>query len=149
MTHRPVARKFEFSRRRRPSRATKESVSLISQRPSVEVLNRNGLEVDSFEAANIDCGDPVALWIGAFSVRVNAARPAKAVLDNALVEHVRADVLFRCEQAQLVARHKPQQRSFAGTHRAIACRRPVELAFNLERNLAAVAATFVFHVRPP
>jgi len=66
-----------------------------------------------------------------------------------LVERVRADVLFRCEQVQLFPRHKPQKRSFAGTYRAIACHRPIEFAFDLERKLAAVAATPVFHVRSP
>jgi hypothetical protein len=113
------------------------------------VLNRNVFQVDSVEAANIDCGRPIALWIGAFSVRVNATRLAKAVLDNMLIERVRADVGFGCEQVQLFARHKPQQRSFAGTHRAIACHRPIELAFDLERNLPAVAATLVLHVTSP
>jgi hypothetical protein len=103
-----VAHKFELSRRRRRSAATKGSASLISQRPSVEVLNRNAFEVDSFEAANIDCGHPIALWIAAFSVRVYATRLTKAVLDNVLVERVRADVLFRGEHVQLFARHKPQ-----------------------------------------
>jgi len=44
------------------------SATLISQRPSVEVLNRNAFKVDSCDAANIDCGDPVALGIGAFSL---------------------------------------------------------------------------------
>jgi hypothetical protein len=33
------------------------------------VLNRNAFQLDSFEAANIDCGDPIALWIDAFSAR--------------------------------------------------------------------------------
>jgi hypothetical protein len=110
------------------------------------VLNRNAFQVDSFEAANIDCGHPIALWISAFSIWVNAARLAKAVLDNVLVKRVRPDVLFRCEQAQLVARHKPQKRSFTGTHRAIACHCAIELAFYLERNLPAVTATLVLHV---
>src|SRR5438034_8761263 len=73
----------------------------------------------------------------------------KAVLDDVLVERVGADVLFRCEQAQLGARHKPQERSFAGTHRAIARHRPIEIAFYLERNLAAVTVTFVLHVGSP
>jgi len=113
------------------------------------VLNRNAFQVDSFEAANIDCGDPIALWIDAFSVRMNAARLAKAVLDDSLVERVRADVPFRCEHVQLIARHKPQKRSFAGTHRAIARHRPIDFAFDLERNLPAVTATFVFHVKSP
>jgi len=111
------------------------------------VLNRHFFQIDSFETANIDRGHRIALWVGAFAVRVNAARPAKAVLDSVLVERVGADVRFRCEQAELVARHKPQERSFAGTHRAIACHRAIELAFDLERDLAAVTATFVLHVR--
>jgi hypothetical protein len=124
-------------------------VSHVLQRPSVEVLNRNAFQVNSFEAANIDCGHPTALWVGAFSVRVNAARLAKTVLDDVLVERVRAEVLFRCEHVQLLARYKPQERSFAGTHRAIAGHRPIELAFYLEPNLAAVTATLVLHVISP
>jgi len=44
------------------------SATLISQRPSVEVLNRNAFKVDSCAAANIDCGDPVDRGIGAFSL---------------------------------------------------------------------------------
>lgn len=120
--------------------------TLISQRPSVELLNRNALQVDSFEAANVDRGNRIALWIDAFPVRVNAASSAKAVLDHVLVERVCADVLFRAEQAQLLARHKPEKRSLAGTHGAIACHRPRELAFCLERNFTAVTATLIFHL---
>jgi hypothetical protein len=122
---------------------------LNSQRQSVEALNRNALQVNAFEAANIDCRHPIALWIGAFSVRVNATCPAKAVLDNVLVESVRAAVLFGCEQVQPIARHKPQERSFTGTDRAIACHRLVDFAFHLERNLTAMAATFVLHFGSP
>jgi hypothetical protein len=113
------------------------------------VLNRNVFQIDSLEAANIDCGHPVALWINAFSVRMNAARLAKAVLDNVLVERVRTNILFRCEQVQLFARYKPEERSFAGTHGTIACHSPIEFAFYLECDVAAVTVTFVFHVRPP
>jgi hypothetical protein len=80
---------------------------------------------------------------------VNAARPAKAVLDNVLVERVRADVLFRREQMKLFAWHKPQERSFAGTDRTIAGHRSIEFAFHLERNLSAVTATCVLHVSAP
>jgi len=54
------------------------------QRPSVEVLNRNAFQVDSFEAANIDCRHPIAIGIGTFSVGVNAAGLAKAVFDDVL-----------------------------------------------------------------
>jgi hypothetical protein len=113
------------------------------------MLNGNAFEVNSIEAANIDRAYPIALWIGAFSVRMNAAPLAKTVLDNVLVEGVRADVVIRREHAQLFARHEPQERSFAEAHRAIACHRSIELAFDLERNLTAVAATLVFHVISP
>jgi hypothetical protein len=86
-----------------------EPAPLISQRAPVEVLNGDFFQIDSFEAANIDRGGPAALWVRAFAVRVNAAGLAKAVLDDVLIERVRADVLFRREQAQLVARHEPQE----------------------------------------
>ena len=82
-------------------------MSPILHRSSVEVLNRNAFQIDSFEAANIDCRHPIAFGIGAFSVRMNAARLTKSVLDNVLVERVRADVFFRCERMQLFTRHKP------------------------------------------
>src|SRR6266403_6139370 len=118
-------------------------------RPSVEVLNWNALQINSFEAANIDCGHPIALWIGPFSVGMNAAGLAKAVLDDVLVEGVRADILFRCEHVQLFPWHKPQERSFAGTHGAIAGHRAGKFAFDLEGNLAAVTATFVLHASLP
>src|SRR6184192_4237367 len=58
-------------------------------------------------------------------------------------------LITRLLNVQLFARHKPQERSFAGTHRAIACHRPIEIAFYLERNLAAVTATLVLHVGSP
>jgi hypothetical protein len=73
--------------------------ALISQRAAVEVLNRDVFQINSFEAANIDGGGLISLWINAFSVRVNATGLAKMMLDNMLVERVRAEVLFRCEQA--------------------------------------------------
>jgi hypothetical protein len=133
----------------RPRAARKKSASLISQRSPVEVLNRNAIQIDSFEAANIDCGYPIAPRIGAFAVGVNAACPAKAVLDHVLVESVRADVPIRCEHAQLFAGHEPQERSFARAHRAIARHRPVELALYFERNLSAVTATLILHVSSP
>ena len=71
------------------------------------MLNRDFLQIDSFETANIDCGHPITFWISAFSVRMNAARLAKSVPDNVLVERVRADVFFRCERMQLFTRYKP------------------------------------------
>jgi hypothetical protein len=71
------------------------------------------------------------------------------MLDNVLVERVRADIFVRRKHTQLVAPHKPQERSFARTHRAIASHCPIEIALDFERYLAAVAATLVLHVSSP
>jgi hypothetical protein len=121
----------------------------VLQGPAVEVLNRNTFQIDSVKAANIDGSYPVAFWIGAFPIRVNAARPAEAVLDDVLVERVRADVLVGREHVQLFARHKPQEGSFAGTDRAITCHPSIDLAFHLERNFSAVTTAFILHVSSP
>ena len=80
--------------RKGPSAATKGSAAPISQRSPVEMLNRNAIQINSFETANIDGGYSIALWIRAFAVWVNAASPAKAVFDDVLVERVCADVVF-------------------------------------------------------
>jgi hypothetical protein len=113
------------------------------------MLNRNARQVNLLETANIDRGHPIALWISAFSVRVNATGLAKAVLNNVLVERVCADVFFCGKQLEFVARHKPEERSFARTYRAIARHRPIEFAFYLERYFATVTATLVLHLGSP
>jgi hypothetical protein len=138
-----------FLRRTKTSVQDIFTANFISQRSSVEVLNRHVFQVNSFEAANIDCGYPIALWIGALCVRLDATRLAKAVLDDVLVERVRADVGFRFKDVELIPRHKPQKRSFAGTHGTIACRRSIEFAFCFEHDLSAVTATLVLHVSSP
>jgi hypothetical protein len=43
------------------------------ERPALEVLDGNGVEVDAFEAADVDGGHPIALRVHAFGVRMNAA----------------------------------------------------------------------------
>jgi hypothetical protein len=73
------------------------------------VLDRNLLQFYPFEAPDIDRAHPIPLRIGALSIRVNAARLAKAVLDHVPVERVRAYVVIRRKHMQLVARHKPQK----------------------------------------
>jgi hypothetical protein len=118
----------------------------VLQGPSVEVLHRHALQVNSFKTANIDGGHPIALGIGSFSVGVNATRWAKAMLDNVLVERVRADIFVRRKHAQLVAWHKPQERSLARTHGTIASHRAIEITFHFECYSAAVTATLVLHV---
>jgi hypothetical protein len=113
------------------------------------MLNRNTLQINTFKAANIDCGHPIALGIDAFSVRVNAASGAKAVLDHMFIERVRTDARFGREYAQLFSRHKPEERSLSGAHRTVARHRAVDLAFGLEGHFPAVTTTLVFHARPP
>jgi hypothetical protein len=80
---------------------------------------------------------------------MDATRLAKAMLDNVFIERVGANGVVRCEQVQLLARHEPQKRSFAGAHRTIACRRLFELAFYFEGNFPAVTATLVLHLNSP
>jgi hypothetical protein len=71
------------------------------------------------------------------------------VLDDVLVERVGADVFIRCENAQLFAWHKPQERSLAATHRAIARHRSIQFTFCFKLNLAAVTTPLVFHTSSP
>jgi hypothetical protein len=78
-----------------------------SQRASVEMLHRDSVQVDAFEAANIDRRYPIAILIGSFSIRVNAAVCAKAMLDNVLVKSVSGDIFLAGEQTEPVARHEP------------------------------------------
>src|ERR1700752_3284527 len=103
---------FVFTERR-PSPATKRSASLISQRASVEMLHRHFFQFDAFETADVDRRRLISLGIDAFSIGMDSTGRAKAVLDDVLVEGVRAEVVFRGEQAKLLARHEPQKRSLA------------------------------------
>jgi hypothetical protein len=61
------------------------------------MLHWNSIEIDFVEAAQVNRRRKIALGVGAFSVRVNAAGLAKAVLDDMLVECVSAEVFFRGE----------------------------------------------------
>jgi hypothetical protein len=94
------------------------------------MLNWNCLQINSIEATNINCRHPIAIRINPFAKRVNAARRAEAMFDDMFVERVRTDFVFGSEQAQLGARHKPQERAFTATHGAIARHRPGEFAFD-------------------
>ena len=121
----------------------------ILQRAPVEMLNRNFFQIHSVEAANVDRGHAVTLWVDAFAVRMNAARGTKAMFDDVLIERVGGDVPFRGEHTELIARHKPQKRSLAGTDRTIAGHCSVEVAFDLKRNLAAVTTAGILHEGSP
>ena len=116
---------------------------------AVVVMHRDGIEVDVFHATQVDRRHRVTLGVGAFAIRVDAARRAEAMLDHVLVESVGADRAFRSLQAQLVARDEPQQRALAGTDGAIAGERAIDFAFNFEGDLAAMAASLVEHAMSP
>src|ERR1700687_486005 len=122
--------------------------ALHLHRATVEVLHRNGCEVNAFKAANIDSSHGLAL-VNGLGIRMNAACPAEMVPDEMLVERIRANIFFRGEQAQVFARHEPQERAFARADRAVARHRLGDFTFNLECDLAAVTATLVEHVRAP
>src|SRR5258706_8748940 len=121
----------------------------ISHRAAVELPHWNACQIDAVKAANIDRRHPVALGIAAFTVWMNPAGRAKAVLDHMLVESIGGEVVVAREYAQLFARDKPQQRAFARTHRAIARRRALQFTFDLERDLATMAAALVIHAGYP
>src|SRR5688572_4515725 len=76
---------------------------------------------------------------------MDAAARAEPVLDDVLVERVRAQGRLRRRDPQLATRHEPQQRAFALADRAVAGERAVDHALDLERHAAAMAATVVFH----
>jgi len=116
-----------------------------SKRPAVEMLHLNFFQVDSIETTNINCRHPIAFRIDTFAKRMDAAGRAKAMFNDMLVERVGADIVFRRNQAHLIARHKPQERAFTAAHGAIARHRAGEFAFDFKGYLAAVTATFVLH----
>ena len=63
----------------------------------------NGCKVNVCEAANIDRCHRIALRINGLGIRMNATCLAEMVLDDVLVEGVRANTFLRCEQVQLIA----------------------------------------------
>src|SRR6266576_3953304 len=123
-----------------------DASSLRSHRSTVEMFYWNGCKVNVCEAANIDRCHRIALRINGLGIRMNATCLAEMVLDDVLVEGVRANTFLRCEQVQLIARHEPQKGAFARTDRTVAFHRSGEFTFNLECDLSAVADSFVDHV---
>jgi hypothetical protein len=71
------------------------------------------------------------------------------VLDGVFVERVRAGVLVGRQELQLLPRSEPHESALALADGAIAGRGTRECAFNLERNVPAVAASLVEQVLSP
>jgi len=101
------------------TKSTRDATALVSlpllQRTTIEVLRRDRVRIDTFEAADIDGSHGFSLRISTFPVGMDPAIRTKTVLDYMLVEGVCTDHLFRAEQLQPLAGDEPQHRSFAGT----------------------------------
>src|SRR5690348_1416369 len=69
--------------------------------------------------------------------------------DLVLVEAVGTHVRFRRGEAQLPARHEPQQIALGPTVRAVAFVHPLELAFHLESDPPAMASALIDHCPAP
>src|SRR5688572_22388039 len=89
-------------------------------RAAVELLYRYGLEVEALKAAHVDRRHGLARRVVGLPVGMDAAVRAKTVLDDVLIEQVGGRVIFGRAQAQLFARHEPEERALAGANRAIA-----------------------------
>jgi hypothetical protein len=109
----------------------------------------NLLELDAFEATDVDCSYDIAIGIDALAVGMHATLGTEAVFDGVLVERVSAGVLVWRQKPQLVARDEPHERALALADGAIAGRGTAKRSFNLECNAPAVAASLVKHVLSP
>ena len=115
--------------------AADRSPSAGSEGAAVEVLDRNGVEVDAFEAPDVDGSHVIAFRVHALGVRMNPAGRAGPMLDDVLVERIRRRAAFRCQETKLAPRHEPQPRTLARAYRAVAGERAAQLTFNLDRGL--------------
>jgi hypothetical protein len=77
---------------------------------------------------------------------MNATRRAKTMLYDVLVELISAHLFRRGEQCHCLPWNEPHQRAFPLAHRTIARHDFRNFALNLEGNLAAMAASPVFHL---
>jgi hypothetical protein len=128
---------------------TFESIRVVLQSLSVKLLDRYRLEVYSIQATNVDRSDRLTVGIDSFGIRMNATDSAKTMTDYMFVKLIGADVSIRRVDGQLRARHEPQKRSFARTDRAITGQRFVDETFDFESDVAAMAASSIFHLRSP
>lgn len=81
--------------------------------------------------------------------RMHAALGAEPMLDDVLVERVRACVFVWRKQFQLFARDEPHESTLASADGAVAGHRTSERSFELKGDGAAVTASFVEHSLSP
>lgn len=80
---------------------------------------------------------------------MNAANRAEPVLDDMLVECIRARCFFGREQLEIFPWHEPHQRPLALADGAVARHCSLDLAFDFKCNPAAMTASFVLHMATP
>src|SRR5262245_40386653 len=116
---------------------------------AVERHAPNRREVHVLETANIDSGRLETVRRRAITERRATALGAEVMLDRVLVERVDGETSLRRREAQLRARHEPEQVAFAAAVRAIAFDDLADFALDLVGRLPAVAAAFIEHRRSP
>jgi hypothetical protein len=112
------------------------------------VPDRDGRKVDALDATDVDGSHGIALRVRTFAVRMHATDRAEPVLDGVLVERVAACRIVGREEMKLLPWNEPEQRTLALADRAVARQGALDLAFHLECDPAAVAASLVVHCRP-
>src|SRR5690554_3620309 len=111
-----------------------------SARAPVDLDRLERREIDPVEAADVDRRELRPRRALAERERGRAARRAESVLDRVPVERVRRELLLAALEAHAFARHEPEEIPLAAAMRAVAVDDPIDLAFDLVRDLAAVAA---------
>src|SRR6185312_619666 len=116
---------------------------------AVEGHDLEGRGLDAFEAADIDGGHGLARRVRAEAERRAAAGRTEVMFDDMLVEQVGGERAFRRREPQALARHEPQEIALAAAMGAVALHDLREIALDLERDAAAMAAAFVGHSNLP
>ena len=108
---------------------------------AVEFADHQSVKIDVLKAAQIYRGHIPAVWATPFAERRNAAGGAEIMIDDVLVEFVGGEIQAISRQVKTVAGDEGQQSATPATQGAIAIQRFGKVAFDLEADLAAVAAT--------
>jgi hypothetical protein len=116
-----------------------------SKAAAIKVPYIQGRQVDAIQAAGVDRHHVFASRGKAFTKRRTSALGTEAVFDLVLIERVGGHAGFGCEQAKILAGHKPMQRAALAANGAIALHDLFKIALGFESNLPAVTATFVNH----
>src|SRR5215469_8043236 len=110
--------------------------------------DRDSIEIDAIEAANVDCPDA---RVGARSAkRLDAAGRAEIVARRPCVERIERQVFERRQQAEIFWRHAEIERAAPPADRAVADTDMVEVGVDLISHATAMAGAVIglFHPLP-